>query len=128
MTLRKLTVLAIVLLFSPALFGFSFFGSNHVKSITPRELNKLMQTKDIFLVDVHIPGQRHIKGTDLMVPFNQIKWNIDKFPKDRSVPIYLYCMGGPMGYQAAMTLAELGYQNVYNLQGGMMAWQNAGFN
>jgi rhodanese-related sulfurtransferase len=103
--------------------GCKFQQPDYVKVITPTELNQLMQKGDIFLVDVHTPEQRHIKGTDLFIPYNEIEKYQDKLPKDKGTTLYLYCEGGPMGNAAARTLYELGYHNLTNLQGGEKAWR-----
>lgn len=95
--------------------------------ISPTELNELMKKEDVFLVDVHVPQEKHIMGTDAFVPFNEVEKNLDKFPKDKNIPIYLYCKGGPMGNAAARKLNELGYTNLKNLAGGAEAWKQAGF-
>ncbi len=86
-----------------------------------------MQGKDIFLVDVHIPEQQHIKGTDLFAPFYKIGKYIDKFPNDKETPIYIYCKSGPMGNAAARSLFKSGYINLYNLVGGVENWLKAGY-
>ncbi len=104
-----------------------FAQPDKLTMLTPDELHQIMQKQDVFLVDVHVPEQRHIKGTDLFVPFHKIKENLDKFPKDKRTPIYLYCQGGPMGNTAAKTLFEAGYKKIYNLQGGQDAWLDAGY-
>lgn len=96
---------------------------SYVKLISAPELNQTMQEKDIFLVDVHIPEQKHIKGTDEFIPYNKITDYQQKFPTDKSTPIYIYCEGGPMGNSAAKTLHELGYTNLINLEGGANAWK-----
>jgi rhodanese-related sulfurtransferase len=106
--------------------GCMFQKPDYVKMITPAELNQVMQNEDIFLVDVHMPEQRHIKGTDLFIPFNEIEKYQNKFPKDKNAAIYLYCEGGPMGNAAARSLYELGYRNLTNLEGGANAWKKAG--
>jgi rhodanese-related sulfurtransferase len=106
--------------------GCMFQKPDYVKMITPTELNQVMQNEDIFLVDVHMPEQRHIKGTDLFIPFNEIEKYQNKFPKDKNAAIYLYCEGGPMGNAAARSLYELGYRNLTNLEGGANAWKKAG--
>ena len=85
-----------------------------------------MQKEDIFLVDVHTPEQRHIKGTDLFMPYNEIEKFKDKLPQDKNTAIYLYCQSGPMGNAAAKSLYALGYRNLFNLEGGAMAWRKAG--
>jgi len=115
-------MLALILVLS----GCMFQKPDYVKSITPAQLNQLMHTGDIFLVDVHTPEQQHIKGTDLFVPYNEIEKYKDKFPTDKNTPIYLYCEGGPMGNAAARSLHELGYSNLSNLEGGANAWRKAG--
>ena len=106
--------------------GCMFQKPDYLKVITATELNHLMQSEDIFLVDVHTPEQQHIKGTDLFIPYNEIEKNKDKFPKDKNTAIYLYCEGGPMGNAAARSLYKLGYQNLINLEGGAKAWRKSG--
>ena len=122
---KKSLLLVFGLIF--ALSGCMFKTPDYVKLVTAPELKRIMEQGDIFLVDVHIPEQRHIKGTDLFIPFNEIEKNKDRFPKDKSTPIYVYCEGGPMGNAAAKSLHELGYTNLSNLEGGAEAWKKAGF-
>ena len=121
---RLITSLTLV---AALLSGCMFQQPDYLTMITPEELNKVMSQKDIFLVDVHIPEQRHIKGTDLFIPFNKIEQYQDKLPADKTTAIYLYCEGGPMGNAAARSLHELGYTNLYNLEGGANAWKKAGY-
>jgi rhodanese-related sulfurtransferase len=106
--------------------GCAFQKPDYLKTITATELNRIMQNEDIFLVDVHTPEQRHIKGTDLFIPYNEIEKYKDKLPQDKNTVIYLYCEAGPMGNAAARSLYELGYPNLINLEGGAKAWRKAG--
>jgi len=108
------------------LTGFMFEKPDYLKMITATELNQVMQKEDIVLIDVHTPEQQHIKGTDLVIPYNEIEKYQVKLPKDKNTAIYLYCQGGPMGEAAAKSLYELGYRNLYNLEGGAKAWRKAG--
>ncbi|MDD5631307.1 MAG: rhodanese-like domain-containing protein [Methylococcales bacterium] len=103
-----------------------FQKPDYLKMITPTELNQVMQKEDIVLIDVHTPEQQHIKGTDLVIPYNEIEKYQNKLPKDKNTAIYLYCQGGPMGEAAAKSLYELGYRNLFNLEGGAKAWRKAG--
>lgn len=96
-------------------------------NITPQELKKMLEKKDFLFVDVHIPEQKHIAGTDLFVPYNEIERNKDKFPSDKNEKIVLYCRSGSMSIEASQRLTDLGYKNIYNLQGGTYAWQSAGY-
>jgi rhodanese-related sulfurtransferase len=107
--------------------GCTFQKPSYLKMISADELNRVMQQQDIFLIDVHIPQQRHIKGTDLFIPYNEIEKHKDRLPKDKNTAIYVYCEGGPMGNAAAKSLYNLGYRNLTNLEGGAKAWGKAGF-
>lgn len=82
--------------------------------------------EEIFLVDVHIPEQQHIKGTDAFIPYNEIENNIGSLP-DKNAKIALYCRSGSMSREAAQTLAGLGYKNVYNHLDGTNDWKAKGF-
>lgn len=123
-TLMKKSCAVIAMLVCVA--GCNFQKPDYVKTISADELNRTMQNADILLVDVHTPQQRHIMGTDLFIPYDDVAKYQDKLPQDKNTPIYLYCEGGPMGNAAARSLYELGYRNLFNLEGGAKAWRKAG--
>jgi rhodanese-related sulfurtransferase len=92
------------------------------KDITVQELKEALKKKDFFLIDVHIPEQEHIPGTDAFIPYNEIEKYQDKLPKDKDTKIIVYCEAGPMGDTASNALFKLGYKDVYNLVGGKRSW------
>ncbi len=104
-----------------------FLQPDYLKMISSNELNNIMQNEDIFLLDVHTPRQKHIKGTDLFIPYNEVEKYQGQLPEDKNTTIYLYCEGGPMGNAAARSLHDLGYSNLINLEGGANAWRKGGF-
>jgi rhodanese-related sulfurtransferase len=120
------TVGVVILASALGLSGCQFQTPDYVKMVTPTELKNVMQREDIFLVDVHTPEQRHIPGTDLFMPYNEVEKYTDRLPQDKSTPLYIYCEGGPMGNAAAKSLHALGYTNLNNLEGGAKAWRAAG--
>jgi len=115
------------LAFSLVIAGCQFQQPGYLQMVSADELHDTMQKQNILLIDVHTPEQRHIKGTDLYIPYNQVEQYQEKLPADKNAPIYLYCEGGPMGNAAARALHNLGYNNLYNLNGGSHAWQQAGY-
>lgn len=95
------------------------------KNISPQDMDKLMELKHPFLVDVHVPEQTHLPNTDLFVPYNKIKENLDKFPKDKNTQIIVYCRSGNMSMDASEQLIKAGYKNVNNLIGGINAYRES---
>ena len=101
--------------------------NSNYKNMTVDELSQKLKSKDFTLVDVHIPEQKHINGTDVFIPYDEIESQIHKLPKDKDTKIVLYCRTGRMSEIAAQKLAEKGYSNVYNVIGGMIEWAKRGY-
>lgn len=95
--------------------------------ITVQQLDDMLQHKDFVFVNTHIPYEGEIAGTDLFLPYDQIAGLTDQLPADKSARIVLYCRSGRMSTIAAETLVALGYDNVYELDGGMVEWENSGY-
>ncbi len=96
------------------------------KDISVDELQTLMKNKDFTLVNVHVPFEGNLPKTDLSIPYDTIGHNLDKLPGDKSTKIVLYCRSDRMSTIAAEELVKLGYTNIWNLDGGMVAWEQAG--
>ena len=102
------------------------------KNISVEELQKMLVSKDFTFVNVHIPFEGDIAVTDLSIPYNEIEQNLERLPADKKAKIVLYYRSGRMMGErsspsiSAETLVGLGYTNVWNLEGGMIAWEEAG--
>ncbi len=101
-------------------------GGSYTK-VSPAELQGMLQNKDFTLVNVHIPFEGNLPKTDLSIPYNRIAREVDRLPGGKDAKLVLYCRSGSMSTSAARELVGLGYTNVWELDGGMHAWQRAGF-
>lgn len=98
-------------------------------NLTAAALNAMLKEKDFVFINVHIPFEGNIASTDLSIPYNEITApeNLVQLPADKNAKIVLYCRSGRMSTIAAESLVKLGYTNVWNLKGGMVEWERAGY-
>jgi phage shock protein E len=87
----------------------------------------MLEQKVFPLVNVHVPYEGELAETDLFIPYDRIGRNLEKLPADKGAKVVLYCRSGSMGAIATRELVGLGYTNVWNLSGGMIAWREAGY-
>tara|TARA_R110002050_G_C8583014_1_gene483833 strand:- start:32 stop:403 length:372 start_codon:yes stop_codon:yes gene_type:complete len=97
-----------------------------IRCIDRTEAKELMKHGDITLLDVrekvendagHIEGSEHISR-------GVLEMRIENNPAftDRDKAILVYCKSGGRSALAAATLQEMGFSNVYSLEGGFDAW------
>ncbi|MHB0868621.1 MAG: rhodanese-like domain-containing protein [Chloroflexota bacterium] len=102
-------------------------GGGSYTDVGAAGLAEMLKKKDFPLVNVHIPYEGELAGTELFIPYNQIEANLSKLPADRNARIVLYCRSGSMSAIAARDLVKRGYTDVWNLDGGMIGWKQAGY-
>ncbi len=94
--------------------------------IAPQTLADGLKNKNFFFVNTHAPYEGELEQTDAFIIYDQISLHLDELPQDKNAPIVLYCRSGRMSAIAAAELANMGYTNVWDLAGGMIAWKEAG--
>ena len=97
-----------------------------VRLLDPAAYKAAIAGPEAFVVNVHIPYEREIDGTDAFVPYDQVAQHAAELPADKSAPLYIYCRSGRMSALATPELQRLGYTNIVDLKGGMQAWLDAG--
>ena len=93
------------------------------QDISAAELQTLMEEEEnLLLVDVrelHEYNEGHIPGAFLL-PLGDLETDYELLERDQT--IVLICRSGRRSAEAAEFLVQQGYENVYNLQGGMLDW------
>jgi rhodanese-related sulfurtransferase len=100
-------------------------NSDGYADVSVQQLAGSLPDKNYTLVNVHVPYEGELPETDLFIPYDQIQERAQELP-GKDAPIVLYCRSGAMSTTAAKTLVQLGYTNVMELEGGMVAWEQAG--
>ncbi len=100
--------------------------SNNV--VTPEIFEKGLTTKNIQILDVRTIGEYdkgHIKNALLADWNNQTEFNYRIAHIDKEKPLYIYCQAGGRSANANAYLQKMGFKNVIELKGGMIAWKQA---
>ena len=101
------------------------FGSKG--SIDPLQATQLINHEGATVVDVRPTAdfsQGHIINA-LNLPMNGFKNQIGTLQKYKDRPILVNCRSGSQSSMACQQLRKEGFQSVYNLRGGILAWQSA---
>ena len=96
--------------------------------VTPVQATHLINREDAFVVDVREPeefGAGHVLGAK-NVPLSRMAAAGADLGKRKAKPVIVCCETGNRSASAAATLRKQGFERVFNLAGGMKAWQDAG--
>jgi len=100
--------------------------STPATSLAPAAFADAVSDAPTFVLNVHVPDEGSITGTDAAIPFDQVEARASELPPDRGTRLAIYCRTGRMSAEAAVTLRNLGYRNLVELRGGMNAWVDDG--
>lgn len=118
-----LSLLLVIIAFS-VLAGCAGEAAPAYQNISPDELISILQEeKDYFLVDVREPEELletgFIPGA-VNIPVSEIKQDFSSLPKTGK--LIIYCRTGRRSADVAGFLTGKGFNNVYNLEGGIVGW------
>ena len=97
--------------------------------LSPKEFNEKVSTEESpIIIDVRTPKEY---SSGHLTNSKNINWNDDNFENniseiDKSKPVYVYCLSGGRSHEAAEKMRSDGFTTVYEMDGGMLKWRNAG--
>jgi rhodanese-related sulfurtransferase len=106
---------------------------NTYMNINVSQAKEMIDRGEVFILDVRKPDEYtnpgHIKNSTLLavqdIPANELDIKLKELPKDK--PILVYCRSGSRSVAASTILVDNGFSHVYNMQGGITEWMNAGY-
>ncbi len=98
------------------------------RTVTPQEATQLINREDAVVVDVREDSEYHGGHiiNALHIPLGHVQQRVGELEKHKDKPIIVGCRSGQRSARACGVLKKAGFDNVYNLGGGVLAWQNAG--
>jgi len=94
-----------------------------MKEKTVQELKQMLDSKEDFqLIDVREEHEFEICNLNgQLIPMGEIPDNVEKISKDK--PVVIHCRSGARSGNVVQYLeSNLGFTNLYNLKGGILAW------
>lgn len=96
-------------------------------SIEPMQATEMMNRQDAVVIDVR-PAADYAKGhiiNAVNLPMNGFSKQLATLAKHKGKPIVVSCRSGSQSSLACGQLRKAGFDQVYNLRGGIMAWESA---
>jgi rhodanese-related sulfurtransferase len=98
--------------------------------VTAPVARDMMKDPQVIVLDVRSPqehAQSHIEGSKL-IPVAELADRVNELNDYKNREILIYCYRGNRSKTAYRILEKNGFSNIKNLQGGITAWINAGYN
>ena len=97
-----------------------------IEFISPQQVyDAIYKDRSIQLIDVRTPEEfkgNHLKGAqNICVTSDDFKEKVKMLDKNK--PVYVYCNRGGQSAQAAIALKELGFTKIYDMDGGILLWE-----
>ncbi len=120
-------VLAFAVLLALVFFNEMKVATQRFASLTPAAAVQLMNKGDIVILDVReaaeaIGGKI---GKAIQMPVGAVAKRIGELEKHKDKTMLVYCKTGARSGVACRELGKNGFDKVYSLSGGLMAWQDA---
>ena len=97
-----------------------------IKTLPVTDFEKMLTRNDVLLVDVRTPEefqQQHLPNA-ININYNSSDFITQIKQLDSTKTLLLYCKSGNRSNKAAQLLQQEGIINVYELEGGITAWNN----
>jgi rhodanese-related sulfurtransferase len=120
-------VIAFLVLLALVIFNETKIATQRFASLTPAGAVQMMNQDEVVVLDVReaseTAGGKIARA--LQIPFSALKTRIGELDKHKSKPVLVYCKTGARAGSACRELQKAGFDKVYSLNGGLLAWQEA---
>jgi rhodanese-related sulfurtransferase len=120
-------VVAFAVLLALVFFNEMKIATQRFASLTPAAAVQLMNQEDVVVLDVREPsetvGGKIAKA--IQIPVGAVAKRVGELEKFKDKTLLVYCKSGARAGIACKELSKNGFDKVYSLNGGLLAWQDA---
>jgi rhodanese-related sulfurtransferase len=120
-------VMAFVVLLGLVLVNETKIATQRFASLTPAAAVQLMNNEEVVVLDVREASEtadgKITKA--IQIPVGALKTRIGELEKHKNKTLLVYCKTGARSGAACKELSQAGFDKVYSLNGGLLAWQEA---
>ena len=117
-------IIVVSLMLIHSLFGEKLRGYS---SVTPTQSTQMINREDALILDVRENNEftnGHIVNS-VHIPLSNLKTRISELEKYKNKKVIVACRSGHRSSQACANMKKEGFAEVFNLSGGVMAWESA---
>jgi rhodanese-related sulfurtransferase len=118
----------VIVLIASVLLLAGCSSSTSTNDLSVSEFSNKVAETGVITLDVRTPSEfneGHIEGA-LLVDFQSGNFENEIASLDKSKTYAIYCRSGSRSGQAVKVMSEAGFTNIYNLNGGVIDWADAG--
>jgi len=126
--MKKSVALAVAAIASVGLLAGCSSSNEAIKKVNPVEFSEVIAQPGVIILDVRTPEEfnaGHIENAiNINVADSNFSSEVSKLDKDATVAVY--CRSANRSGVATKEMAELGFTDMYDMQGGIIDWEAAG--
>ncbi|MDN3665938.1 rhodanese-like domain-containing protein [Algibacter miyuki] len=128
--MKQFKLITLSLIFCALMFSCNAQNNEHIIEVSPEELQQVLkQEKDIRIIDVRTPEEfeaGHIEGAE-NINFFDSDFETRVGLIDNRKSLVIYCKSGRRSGKSQEVFTKLGFNKIYNLEGGILGWKSEGF-
>jgi phage shock protein E len=126
--MKKAVALAVAAIASVGLLAGCSSSNEATKKVDPVEFSEVIAQPGVIILDVRTPEEfnaGHIANAiNINVADSKFSSEVSKLDKNATVAVY--CRSANRSAVATKEMAELGFTDMYDMQGGIIDWEAAG--
>ena len=126
--MKKAVALAVAAIASAGLLAGCSSSNEATKKVDPVEFSEVIAQPGVIILDVRTPEEFNAGHIANAININMADSNFSSEVSklDKNATVAVYCRSANRSAVATKEMAELGFTDMYDMQGGIIDWETAG--